>query len=107
MMRRARISRAEFTHPWDRRISGRLFTLVVGSQGGTSPRFACIVSLRVARRAVDRNRIKRRCREAARAALKMAPPRAYAFYARGGAAHASFADIEQDVREIVSRAILL
>lgn len=72
--------------------------------GSTEPRFACVVSKKVAKRAVDRNLIKRRGREAVRDALKKsaAAPASYVFYAKKEALGAPYRDIAAEIRKLLS-----
>lgn len=67
-------------------------------------RWTCIVSRRVARKAVDRNCIKRWCREAARTYAKhTGDTAALVFRAKKEAFHAEFADVKNDVRTLVEK----
>ena len=75
--------------------------LLAGAQLQRYPRFTCVVSKKVASKAHERNAIKRRCREAARVALKEAPPRVLAFHALRSAHEASFFEIEKDVQKLI------
>ena len=54
-----------------RRVHGLFFSLSVGEVVGVlGPKAACVVSKKVSLRAVDRNVVKRRCREVVRAQLR-------------------------------------
>ena len=69
---------------------------------------ACVVSKKVAARAVDRNYIQRRCRETVRPRLvHIDQPLALVFYAKRGVATASFADVKKDIEELLVRAGVL
>ena len=91
-----------------RRERGSLFILSFGVLAGQKPtdlKVACVVSKKTAARAVDRNLIKRRWREAMRQCLPSAPaPSALVFYAMRPAGNASYADIKNDVGALVARA---
>jgi ribonuclease P protein component len=56
--------RRVFSRP--ERFSDRYFTLLLRRSGPDGPRLGLAISRKVARRAVDRNRIKRICRESFR-----------------------------------------
>ncbi|MDP3965298.1 MAG: ribonuclease P protein component [bacterium] len=98
-----RAERAKF-----RRERGSLFILSFGVLAGQKPReckTACVVSKKTAARAVDRNVIKRRWRDAMRHCLPSAPaPSALVFYAMRPARNASYADIKNDVDMLIARA---
>lgn len=86
-----------------RRINGRFFTLLIGPAFGESMKYACVVSKKAAAKAVSRNSIKRRCREAIRSECKaVGKPRTFVFYAKSSAAGASFADIRRDIKELLT-----
>ena len=98
----ARIAAARF-----RREHGALFSLSYGTfpdlYGG--PKIACVVSKKVAPRAVDRNLIKRRCRAAGREHLKKIPTSAaFVFYAKKGAGEASFTELKREIATLVENA---
>lgn len=96
----------DFTHK-SRREHGALFTLVVTLRtDDKGPKAACIVSKKVAARAVDRNLIKRRARAALADALRdVLRPLSLAFYAKKGVLEAPFSDIARDVRALLARAV--
>lgn len=85
------------------RVHGRFFSLSVEPIQGPASCWTCVVSRKVAQGAVDRNRIKRWCREAVRARVKKEKPRALIFRAKATAARAIFAEIDQDVADLLSR----
>jgi ribonuclease P protein component len=66
------------------RSSDRFFTVLARSSGGTHARLGLTVSRRNAKRAVDRNRIKRLARESFRHQLAL-PPWDFVVLARAGA----------------------
>ena len=88
-----------------RREHGALFTLSHGTLLGQKeivPKVACIVSKKVSTKAVDRNRIKRRCYAAVREGIKnIAKPVALIFYAKRSAKDASYADIRKDITALM------
>lgn len=86
------------------RLHGSLFSLSVAPLA-TGPRFACVVSKKIAPLAVSRNRIKRLCREALRKeAAGSRDERAFVFHAKGGAQSATLAAVLNDIRALLSRA---
>jgi len=72
--------------------------------GSVLSKFTCAVSTTVARKAVERNRVKRLCREAVRKTLgKVKRPLALAFYAKREAREASYADIARDIETLIAK----
>ena len=70
------------------RSSDRFFTVLARSSGGTRARLGLTVPRRTAKRAVDRNRIKRLARESFRQQLAL-PPWDFVVLARAGADRAA------------------
>ena len=108
MPKKYRLSRAGFdglVGLRSRRLHGSYFSLAVTLfPPGTGIKVACVVSKKVALRAVDRNRIDRRYKEALRPLLHaLRGDVALVFHAKREAARASFADIEHDIRSLVDR----
>ena len=111
MPKKQRLSRADFskiTSAKSRRYFGAYFSLSVvpfsPEKTLSEPKFACVVSKKAAKHAVDRNGIKRRCREAVRLATRGRPLAAsLIFYAKKEAVGASYARIEQDVGALLSQ----
>ncbi len=105
MPKKYRLSRADFTRlpKAARRIHGEYFSLTVTPlPSSKGPRAACVVSKKVSARAVDRNRIERRCREALRPLLsKITKPEAFLFYAKREAREASTSDVARDVEKLL------
>jgi len=67
----------------------------------TLPRYACVVSKKVASHAVDRNLIKRYCREACRLLpTDSTPGYSFVLYAKKEAKGASFQEIQHDVKNL-------
>jgi ribonuclease P protein component len=110
MPKRQRMTRADFSSiapGASRRYFGALFSLSVSSALNTienEPKCACVVSKKVAAHAVDRNLIKRRCREACRIAVKgMRSGHSLIFYAKKEAKGASYKDIEGDIKKLLAQ----
>lgn len=99
-----RLSRLDFNHfKVERRLSGAFLSLGVGVvsqriRGG----FACVVSKKVARKAVDRNRIKRRVRAIMRE-VTLSGPLVVIVYAKPGASHATMQDLREDIMALLGR----
>lgn len=90
-----------------RRERGAFFILSFGVLSGQKTaeiKASCVVSKKTAMRAVDRNLIKRRWRDAMRPHLSALPASVFVFYAMKPAKDASYADIKEDVAALVSRA---
>lgn len=97
-----RVEQAKF-----RRERDSLFILSYGTLVGQKLgelKAACVVSKKTAARAVDRNLIKRRWRDAMRGNLHIPTPSALVFYAMKGAKGASYADIKSNVDGLIARA---
>jgi len=96
-----RIDMAKF-----RRERGSYFILSFGILYGQKTlgiKASCVVSKKTAPRAVDRNLIKRRWREAMRECLPfLSAPATLIFYAMRPANNASYKDIKKDVAALVS-----
>jgi|GEM_PF-1686589 len=99
-----RLSRADFSaiRPFLKE-HGKLFTLTVAKSPDNKPRFACVVSKKVARRANQRNLIKRRCRAAIRVAAPQ-PPYAFVFTAKKGATESDYPQIADEVNSLFVKA---
>lgn len=89
----------------ERRVHGLLFSLAISplAQGETTTKFACVVSKKVSPKAVERNRIKRRCREAARAFMSDDSPRALVFVAKRTARDATSGDLTRDIESLLKK----
>ncbi|MCE9541778.1 ribonuclease P protein component [Candidatus Kaiserbacteria bacterium] len=85
-----------------RRIHGTFFSLSVAPAADI--RTACVVSKKVAARAVARNLIKRRVRSIFPALLPGLAPGHYVLYAKKDAAAADFSEIRADVTKLCIRA---
>lgn len=92
-----------------RRFHGALFSLSVSGlpSGVRGPKYACVVSKKVSPKAVERNLLKRWCREAVRTlVLQRVEPLALIFYAKREARGATFADIRKDTTSLLERALV-
>ena len=92
-----------------RRFHGALFSLSVTElpSGVRGPKCACVVSKKVSPKAVERNLIKRRCREAVQALLlKRNEALALVFYAKREARGAAFENIRKDTASLLERALV-
>ncbi len=68
------------------------------------PKMASIVSKKVSSRAVDRNKIERRCRELIKKhLLHMSADRAYVFQAKKDALNATFEQLDSDIATLLKR----
>lgn len=109
MPKKHRLSRADFVHLLRpaRRIHGNYFSLTATPSAVlTEPKVACVVSKKIAARAVDRNRVKRQCREALRPFIKeVQKPTALIFRAKREAVEATFAEIRQDIQKLLERIV--
>lgn len=103
-----RLSHAELVRLSKMRVArthGAHFSLtsVLFPEGGR-PKFACVVSKKIALRAVDRNRIQRRCRELVRNQISaLHEPYALVLYAKRGASTLSFEETRKDVVALLVR----
>jgi ribonuclease P protein component len=105
MPRRFSLTRADFKHTHHfRRIIGEYFSLSFGHlPGRSSPGAAVVVSSKAAPRAVDRNRIKRRCRSLLYEYLRKNLRSTVILYAKKGAATTSFADLKKDIERLLAK----
>lgn len=87
-----------------KRLHGIVFSLSVAPlSASTRAKFACVVSKRIASRAVDRNTLKRRCRAALQPVSAQLSPAAYVFTAKREAAAASYAAVREDIQSLLGR----
>jgi len=69
---------------------------------GTHPKIACIVAKKAVRKATDRNRIKRRCREIVRLEVgHIKKPVALALYANAASVQATFDQLRADIHTLL------
>src|SRR3989338_2944614 len=104
MARATRLPRADFpTRPPRVRASNELFSVALWSlKHGLEPKFACVVSKKVAAKATDRNRLKRQCREIASplvAAMKMSC--AVVIYPKAAALDTTFAEMRTSIAALL------
>ncbi len=89
------------------RCHGRFFSLSVTPLPlGRHPLFACVVSKKVASKAVQRNRIKRHFREVVRVHIQKginAPPLVFVFRAKVGVSGTAFADVFNDIGGLIDK----
>lgn len=88
-----------------RRIRGTFFTAAtIPLPAGTPPKVACVVSKKVVRKAVDRNRIKRRCREALRQLMThIKQSVALVLYANTTSNKATFEELSDDIKNLLQK----
>jgi ribonuclease P protein component len=111
MPKHQRLSRVDFSSmnvARSRRFYGTYFTMSVSPQPAENttnePKFACVVSKKIAAHAVDRNRIKRRCREALRTTPgTVTGTRVVVFYAKKESKNATFQEVVSDVNHLLSQ----
>ena len=108
MKRTGRLTRADFAaveRSESRRVHGAFFTLSISPlKPETETKYACIVSKKVASKAVERNRIKRLCREATRIGLSSsAQPRALVLHAKRAAKGVSSGELRRDVSVLLKK----
>ena len=107
MPKKYRLSRAEFIRlpRAGRRVHGNYFSLTLTPlSDGSGIKAACVVSKKVSARAVDRNRIERRCRETLRPLLPhIQKPTALIFHAKREALAASSEEMQQDIQKLLKR----
>ncbi|OGG91940.1 ribonuclease P protein component [Candidatus Kaiserbacteria bacterium RIFCSPLOWO2_12_FULL_53_8] len=109
MPKKYRLSRSDFLgldRKRSRRVHGTCFSLTIAPlPEGERAKAAVVVPKKMAARAVDRNRIERRVREALRPLLaRLQSPTVLVFHAKREAAEASFADTKKDIKTLLGRA---
>lgn len=67
------------------------------------PRFAVIVSKKIAKKAVKRNLLRRRLQEALRLHISAAPPVSATFFVSASVREALFTDLEKEVERVFGR----
>lgn len=106
MPSRYRLSRADFAHT--RRLAretGRFFMFSYGTvPNRTFPGVACVISGKIAKNAVRRNRLRRRVRAILLPFCAGASaPTVFVLMAKKGAAEASFEEIQADIESFLKR----
>ena len=88
-----------------RRVHGALFSLAIAPRAlAEGVQFACVVSKKVSPKAVERNRIKRCCREAVRSfTVKERAPQTLVVTAKRSARGASPKDMMSDISTILKK----
>ena len=104
MPKKHRLSGEEIRTLSGKRLHGRFFSLLVASVSGSETKCACVVSKKAARLAVDRNKIKRRCRSVlSKRVPSVRKGLALVFYAKPGVKDVEFSEIERDIEALLSR----
>lgn len=67
------------------------------------PRFGFIVSRKISKKAVERNLIRRRMKEAAKALLVKFPPGSYVFLAKQSVLGKTAQEIRQELKSVIKR----
>ncbi len=81
----------------------RFFTVRYTKTEQKDSRVAVIVSAKVSKKAVERNKLKRRLRNILSKRLRDLPKHTdVAFYAHGSASKATFSDIEADIEQLLN-----
>ena len=104
-----RLSRADFKSMRGfKRLHGRLFSLSYGTIPGRAAGAACVVSSKVASRAVDRNKIRRRSRGVLVAILRdVKKPIILVVIAKKDTRTANAQETAMDIRDLCTRACVL
>jgi ribonuclease P protein component len=85
-------------------VHGRFFSLFIAPIRAENAKCACVVSKKTAAKAVDRNRIKRRCRNIfAKHIAGVKKPVALVFSAKRDSKSATFAELERDLDDLFSK----
>ena len=104
-----RLSRSDFVRirggKRQSRVHGTCFSLAASPlSGDIGPKFACVVSTKVSKKEVERNRIKRLCREAVSSRIAgIRKPLALVFYAKQEAADPPRIAIHDDVDALLRK----
>jgi len=99
-----RLTRQLFPRTVRRRVSGTYLSIAMAPMNGlTEPKFTCVVSKKVSPKAVERNRLKRRCREAFRPLLRDLPPVAFIIYPKRVALDVPFAELSREMATLVGK----
>ena len=109
MSKIVRLTRADFTaeRGASKRFHGKFFSLSASPlPDERKMSFTCVVSKKVAQKSVQRNLIKRRCREAVRVCVRKSAhafPLALMFRAKKDAKGAVFADVLRDISSLIDK----
>lgn len=102
--KRNRLSRNELAHCMKQktfRSEGQYVMLRIGPPTTEVFQAACIVSKKVAKRAVGRNRIRRRCYRAVKEIFSSMSPVAVIITAKKGIEQVSYTDLVQEIKNLV------
>jgi ribonuclease P protein component len=104
MPKKYRLSGEEIRKLSGKRMHGTFFSFLVAPIAGSSAKCACVVSKKVSAKAVDRNKVKRRCRSVlAKRMPNLKKPLALVLYAKREAKDAEFSKIERDIDVLFSK----
>jgi len=104
MPKKTRLRRREFPKRHQRRVNGELFSLALSPVSGSSPaKFSCVVSKKIAPRAVDRNTLKRRCREVFRPLLADKKAMLVVVYPKKSALLVSYAHFSREAKALLGK----
>lgn len=84
-----------------RRLHGGFFSVSISASRTGSAQFACVVSKKVAMKAVTRNLIRRRCRAVLEKSAQLTPPGVYLFLAKKDAAKATYQELAHDIEALL------
>ena len=103
-----RLTRGSFPSRFAFRTSGSLVSVAVAplKNGTHKAKYACVVSKKVARKAVDRNALKRRCRHILSSYSPALPPVALVAYPKKEALEASYAELEKELHALIDKALV-
>ncbi len=78
--------------------------MLIAPADDAQSRFSCVVSKKIAPTAVERNRIKRRCREAVRDVIKQQPASLVLLQATRAARDAGIVDMSKEIETLLEKA---
>ena len=84
-----------------RRLHGGFFSVSISASRTGNAQFACVVSKKVAMKAVTRNLIRRRCRAVLEKSARSTPPGVYMFLAKKDAAKATYSELAHDIETLL------
>lgn len=104
MPKKYRLTGEEIRNLSGKRSHGAFFSMLVAPIAANHAKCAVVVSKKVSLRAVDRNKIKRRARNAiAKRILGVKKPIGLVFYAKRETKGAEFSEISRDIEALFSR----
>jgi ribonuclease P protein component len=87
-----------------KRFHGRFFSLLIARAATDHPKFAVVVSKKVSLKAVERNKVKRRMRNAlTKLRSHVQKPAALVLSAKADAKKASYAELVRDIESLFSK----